>query len=94
MANTLLPLEERNLTPDQVELLDKRRRRGQLCLVLCLHFSIVSVAVTVWSGQDLTVSPGWTHPVAYWNAFTFVMAVVFGIAGLRLRRGSNEFLSY
>ena len=94
MANTLLPLEERNLTPDQVELLHKRRRRGQLFLVLCLQFSIVSVLVTVWSGQDITVSPGWTHPVAYWNAFTFVMAIVFGIAGLRLRRGSNEFLSY
>ena len=94
MANTLLPLEERNLTPDQVELLDKRRRRGQLFLVLCLQFSIVSVLVTVWAGQDVTVSPGWVHPVAYWNAFTFVMAVVFGIAGLRLRRGSNEFMSY
>ena len=25
MANTLLPIEERNLTPDQVEQLDKRR---------------------------------------------------------------------
>ena len=32
MANTLLPIEERNLTPDQVELLDRRRRRGQLFL--------------------------------------------------------------
>ena len=42
----------------------------------------------------MTVSPGWTHPVAYWNAFTFIMAVVFGIAGLRLRRGSNKFISY
>ena len=52
MANTLLPLEERNLTPDQVELLDKRRRRGQLFLVLCLQFPIVSVLVTVWSGQE------------------------------------------
>jgi hypothetical protein len=94
MANTLLPLEERNLTPDQVEQLDKRRRRGQLFLVLCLQFSIVSVLVTVWSGLDVTTSPGWVHPVAYWNAFVFVMAIVFGIAGLRLRRGSNEFLSY
>ena len=37
MANTLLPIEERNLTPDQVELLDKRRRRGQLFLVLCFQ---------------------------------------------------------
>ena len=30
MANTLIPVEERMLTPDEVEMLDKRRRRGQL----------------------------------------------------------------
>ena len=29
MANTLIPVEERTLTPQEVELLDKRRRRGQ-----------------------------------------------------------------
>ena len=28
MANSLLPLEERNLGPDQVEALDKRRALG------------------------------------------------------------------
>ena len=28
MANTLLPVEEQNLTPNQVEQLDKRRNRG------------------------------------------------------------------
>jgi hypothetical protein len=95
MANTLLPLEERNLTPDQVEQLDKRRRRGQLFLVLCLQCTIVSVLVTVWSGQDITLSPGWaTHLVAYWNALTITLAIVFGIVGLRLRRGSTEFISY
>ena len=60
MANTLLPIEERNLTPDQVELLDKRRRRGQLFLVLCLQCTIVGSLVTLWSGQDFTLSPGWT----------------------------------
>ena len=37
MANTLLPLEERNLTPDQVEQLDRRRRRGQLFLTLACN---------------------------------------------------------
>ena len=94
MANTLLPLEERNLTPDQVELLDKRRRRGQLFLVLCLQCLVVATLLTLWSGQDLTVSPGWAHPIAYWNAITFALAAVFGITGLRLRRGSNEFISY
>jgi hypothetical protein len=30
----------------------------------------------------------------YWDALLFVLALVFAIAGIRLRRGSNEFLSY
>ena len=61
MANTLLPIEERTLTPDQVELLDKRRRRGQLFLVLCFQTLIVGTLVTLWAGQDWTLSPGWTN---------------------------------
>lgn len=94
MANLLLPPEERNLTPEQVELLDRRRRRGQLFLVICFQCLIVGTLLTLWSGQDLTYSPGWAHPMAYWNAITFALAVFFGLAGLRLRRGSTEFLSY
>ena len=34
MANSLLPPEERNLTPDQVEALDKRRDLGHTFLVM------------------------------------------------------------
>ncbi len=94
MANILLPIEERNLTPDEVELLDKRRRRGQLFLVICFQCIVVSALLSLWSGQDLTYSPGWMHPVAYWNAATLLGALVFGLAGLRLRRGSTEFISY
>ena len=94
MANTLLPIEERSLTPDQVELLDRRRRRGQLFLVICFQCVIVATLMTLWSGQDLTYSPGWIHPMFYWNAITALLAVIFGIAGVRLRRGSNEFISY
>ncbi len=93
MANTLLPIEEQNLTPDEVELLDKRRRRGQLFLVLCFQSLIISCLLTLWSGQDLTLSPG-IHPIALWNAITFTAAIIFGITGLRLKRGSNEFISY
>ena len=94
MANTLLPIDERNLTPDQVELLDKRRRRGQLFLVICFQCIIVSTLLSLWTGQDLTYSPGWAHPIAYWNAVTLLGALVFGVAGVRLRRGSTEFISY
>jgi hypothetical protein len=94
MANTLIPVEERTLTPDDVERLDRRRRRGQLFLVLCLQCVIVGTLVTLWSGQDWTLSPGWAKPMVYWNAIMFGAALVFGIAGVRLKRGSNEFLSY
>ncbi len=94
MANTLLPIYERTLTPDEVEALDRRRRRGQLFLVIAFQSLIVSVLLTLWSGQDLTYSPGWMHPIAYWNAITFTLALVFAVAGVRLRRGSNEFISY
>ena len=94
MANTLLPIEERNLSPDDVDLLDRRRRRGQLCLVISVQSLIIALLLTIWTGQDLTYSPGWAHPIAYWNAITFALALGFGIAGVRLKRGSNEFISY
>jgi peptidoglycan/LPS O-acetylase OafA/YrhL len=94
MANALLPIEERDLTPEEVELLDKRRRRGQLFLVICFQCIIVGTLLTIWSGQDLTYSPGWIHPMFYWNFILGIAALYFGIAGIRLRRGSNEFISY
>jgi hypothetical protein len=94
MANTLLPPEERNLTPEQVEVLDRRRRRGQLFLVISVLCLIVATLVTLWSGQDLTYSPGWARPMAYWDAVMGLGFLVFLIAGLRLRRGSTEFISY
>lgn len=94
MANLLLPLEERTLTPDEVELLDRRRRRGQLFLVISFQCLIVATLVTLWAGQDATLSPGWMRPMVYWDGVTFGLAAVFGFAGLHLRRGSNEFLSY
>ena len=94
MANTLLPIEERNLTPDEVELLDKRRRRGQLFLVLCFQSLIVATLLTLWSGQDLTYSPGWVHPVFYWNAIVALVSATCFVRGIALRRGLNEFFSY
>jgi hypothetical protein len=94
MANYLIPVEERNLNPQEVEALDRRRRRGQLFLVLCFQCFIVGTLVTLWAGQDLTYSPGWVRPMFYWDAILFVLAAIFGVAGIRLRRGSNEFISY
>ena len=94
MANTLIPLEERNLTPQDVERIDARRRRGQLFLVICFQCLIVATLLTIWSGQDATYSPTWHRPMVLWNLITFGLAAFFGLAGLRLRRGSNEFLSY
>ena len=94
MANTLLPIEERDLTPQEVESLDRRRRRGQLFLVICVQCLIVGTLVTIWAGQDATYSPGWARPMVYLDALLFGLALVFGVAGLGLRRGSTEFLSY
>ena len=90
MANMLIPAEERNLTPEEVEALDRRRRRGQLFLVICFQCIIVGTLVTLWAGQDLTYSPGWARPMFYWDAILFTLAAIFGVAGIRLRRGSND----
>lgn len=94
MPNMLIPAEERNLTPQQVEVLDARRRRGQLFLVLSGLCFIVATLVTIWAGQDLTYSPGWIRPMFYWDAILFILSIFFGVVGVRLRRGSTEFLSY
>jgi len=94
MANTLIPIEERNLTPQEVEILDARRRRGQLYLVISVQCLIIAFLVTLWAGQDLTYSPGWVRPMFYWDAILFTLSLIFGVVGVRLRRGSNEFISY
>jgi hypothetical protein len=94
MANTLIPIEERNLTPDEVAQLDARRRRGHFLIVMGFQTLIVSTILTLWSGQDATYSPGWAHPVLYWNLLTFTTSMTCFAVGLKLRRGLNEFFSY
>ncbi len=94
MANMILPHDERHLTPDEVESLDRRRRRGQLFLTMGFQCLIVATLLTVWAGQDLTYSPGWAHPIAYWDGIAFIAAFIFLVNGIRLKRGSNEFISY
>ena len=94
MVNTLIPVEERNLNPDQVEALDKRREWGLTLQVIAGQFAVIATLLSLWIGQDLTYSPGWARPMFYWDAVLFVLAAVFLVAGIRLRRGSQEFLSY
>lgn len=87
MANSLLPPEERNLTPDQVEALDKRRDLGHTLLVIAGQFAVVATVLLLWVGQDLTYSPGWAHPMAYYFFIALCMIAICGISGFILRRG-------
>ena len=91
MANTLLAMDERNLTPDQVEVLDKRRNRGLMLMVVSGQFAIITVILLLWVVQDLTYAPGWAHPVAYYFAFSLLVSVICGLAGAYLRHGAPEF---
>jgi len=94
MANTLIPIEERRLTPAEVSALDARRRKGHLYLVIGVQCLLISIFVLLWSGQDATYSPGWARPMVYWDLTTFVAACTFLVKGISLRRGLNEFFSY
>jgi len=91
MANMLLPIEERNLTPDQVVALDKRRHIGLVFQVVSGQLLIVSVLLTVWAGQDFVLSPWPWKPMCYYCALAACGAVFCGIYGSILRRGSTEF---
>jgi hypothetical protein len=88
MANSLLPPEERHLTPDQVEALDKRRDLGHTFLVISGQFAAVATVLLLWVGQDLSYSPGWAHPMAYYFFFAIAVVVVLGTTGYFLRRGT------
>ena len=91
MANTLLPVEERNLTPTQVEMLDKRRNRGFMLMVISGQFGIITTILLLWLVQDLTYAPGWAHPVAYYFFFSVLVTGFCGMTGAYLRRGAPEF---
>ncbi len=88
MANPLLPLEERNLTPDQVEALDKRRDLGHTFLVIAGQFAVIATVLLLWVGQDLSYSPGWAHPMAYYFFVALALIAFFGITGIVMRRGT------
>jgi len=86
--------EERHLTPDQVEALDKRRDLGHTLLVIAGQFAVIATILLLWVGQDLAYSPGWAHPMAYYFAIALVIhrrlrgCWFFACAGVH--RGSTE----
>ena len=87
MANMLLPANERNLTPAQVEKLDKQREWGLTLQVIAGQFSVICTLLLLWVGQDLTYSPGWAHPMAYYLLLAGTIVVVCGGAGTLMRKG-------
>jgi hypothetical protein len=91
MANMLIPAEERNLTPDQVEELDRRRTWGLTLQCLAGLQAIIGVILWLWVGQDMTYSPGWIHPMFYYDAIVWITVIVLIAVGAKLRRGSPEF---
>ena len=91
MANTLLPIEEQNLTPNQVEQLDRRRTRGFMLMVIAGQFGIIATVLLLWIVQDLTYAPGWAHPVFYYFVIALGISGVSGLSGAYLRRGAPEF---
>ncbi len=91
MANTLLPIEEQHLTPDQVEQLDRRRTRGFMLMVIAGQFAIVATVLLLWVVQDVTYAPGWAHPVFYYFIISLAIAGISGLSGAYLRRGAPEF---
>jgi nitrate reductase gamma subunit len=88
MTNSLLPPDERHLTPDQVEALDKRRDLGHTLLVIAGQFAVIATILLLWVGQDLTYSPGWAHPMDYYLVIALVIIAVCGVVGFLLRRGT------
>jgi apolipoprotein N-acyltransferase len=88
MANSLLPPEERNLTADQVEALDKRRDLGHTFLVIAGQFTVIATILLLWVGQDLSYSPGWAHPIAYYFVLALAIIAGFGVTGILLCKGT------
>ena len=91
MSNMQPQYVERNLNPDQVAALDKRRQKGLLLQVMGTQFGIVAILLTVWAGQDFTYSPGWAHPMGYYLILAGTLSLICWLSGSVLRRGVPEF---
>jgi hypothetical protein len=71
--------------------LDRRRQWGLAFQVISGQFAFFAVLLLLWSGQDLQYSPGWVHPMFYYDVFAALMAVIFGLYGTYLKRGRYEY---
>jgi hypothetical protein len=91
MPNMNIPELERNLTPAQVARLDRRRQWGLAFQVISGQFALFAVLLLLWSGQDLAYSPGWVHPMFYYDVLAGLLAVIFGLYGTYLKRGKYEY---
>jgi len=91
MANAFLPIEEQNLTPNEVALLERRRSKGLMLMVVSGQFAIITVVLLLWLVQDVTYAPGWAHPILYYFIIAVLISIVTGISGAYLRRGAPEF---
>ena len=87
----MLPPEERNLTPEQVVAIDRRRFRGLMLEVMGGQLAIMAILLTVWAGQDFTYDPSWIHPMGYYMILAATLSVICIGTGMRLRRGTPEF---
>jgi hypothetical protein len=90
MANLSLPVEERSLTPAQVEALDLRRRRGTVLLTISGMFTVIATLLTLWVGQDLTYAPGFSRPMTYYFVVVSAIVIVCLVTGIYLRRGTPQ----
>lgn len=88
MANAQLPTDKCNTAPDQAETLDVRRDLGHTFLVIAGQFAVIATVLLLWVRQDLSYSPGWAHPIAYYFAIAIAIIITFGIAGIVLRKGT------
>jgi hypothetical protein len=74
-------------SPAEVEALDNRRQWGLNFLVLAGQFATFTVLLWLWTGQDATYSPGWVHPMVYYDILCCGATLGCAGWGLYLRRG-------
>ena len=91
MANLSIPLEERNMTPQQVDALELRRRKGALLLTIAGQFTVISVLLCAWAGSDFVWSPGLAKPMDIYLIVALTIVLVCGTSGVVMRRGTPEF---